>query len=697
MMQTLHGTFGFPSGIILTALATAWLCFPSIDAAKAQGSSATVYEMDVSGLDAAVKPGENFFKHVNGAWEKRTEIPPDRSQWGVWEVLQEEVERRTAALLESAPKPVATARSDERKAADYFAAYMDEAGIEIKGLDPLKPQLARIEALKDRKALSRWLGQQLRADVDPLNYTQFHTARLFGLWVSLDLNMPGRYAPYLLQGGLGMPDRDYYVDTSPRMAEIRAQYQAHVAAVLRMAGIPDVEAKAARIVELERAIANVHVSREESVDVLKANNPWKRSAFSARAPGLDWITFFRAAGLNGQTTVIVWHPGAITGLSALVASVPLATWKDYLTFHEIDRRSNILPKAFVAERFAFHEKVLSGTPELSPRWKRAVRAANAALGDAVGRLYVKKYFPPQSKAQVEALVRNIIAAFKTRIDRLEWMSPETKVKAQEKLATLYVGVGYPERWIDYGHLKVMRGDALGNEERAELFEYRRRLAQLRRKVDTTEWWMTPQTVNALNLPLQNAMNFPAALLQSPIFDPAAPAAVNYGAIGWIIGHEISHSFDDQGALFDAHGRLANWWTAEDLDHFKQSGAQLAAQFDTYRPFPDLALNGKLTLSENIADLAGLAVAHDAWLLSLGGKPAPLVPGYTGEQQFFLSYGGWRSKTREAALRQQIITDCHAPVEYRVNTVRNTDAWYSAFDVKPGEPLYLPSEDRVRIW
>jgi putative endopeptidase len=447
-MRTLPAAFGLPLSILLAALAIPCLCLSAVTAAKAQGAGATVYEMDVTGMDIAAKPGENFFKYVNGSWEKRTEIPPDRSQWGVWEVLEEEVERRTAPLLEAAMKPNAAARSDERKAADYFASYMDEATIEAKGLVPLKPQLAQIEALKDRKALSRWLGQHLRADVDPLNNTQFHTARLFGFWVSPDFNTPGRYAPYLLQGGLGMPDRDYYLDTSPGMAEIRTQYQAHVAAVLRMADVPDGEAKAVRIVELERAMANVHVSREDSADVLKANNPWKRSEFAARAPGLDWTAFFRAAGLDGQSTIIVWHPGAIIGLSALVASVPLATWKGYLTFHALDRRSNILPKAFVAEWFAFHERVLSGTPQLSPRWKRAVRAANAALGDAVGRLYVKEYFPLESKAQVEALVTNIIAAFKTRIDRLDWMSPETKVKAREKLATLYVGVGYPEQWVD---------------------------------------------------------------------------------------------------------------------------------------------------------------------------------------------------------------------------------------------------------
>jgi predicted metalloendopeptidase len=381
-----------------------------------------------------------------------------------------------------------------------------------------------------------------------------------------------------------------------------------------------------------------------------------------------------------------------------VASEPLQAWKDWLAFHAIDRHAGVLPAAFLREWFAFHGRTLSGTPQLAERWKLAVGATNGALGEAVGRLYVERYFPPETKAQVQALVTNVITAFGRRIDRLDWMSPATKAKAREKLSTLYVGVGYPERWIDYAGLDVVRGDAFGNAERASLFEYRRRLAQLRQPADRTQWWMTPQTVNAVNLPLQNALNFPAAILQPPSFDPAAPAAVNYGAIGATIGHEISHSFDDQGALFDATGRLANWWTKEDLAHFEASGAALAAQYDRYAPFPDLHVNGKQTLSENIADLAGLAAAHDAWAASLGGARSPDADGFTGEQQFFLAYAqSWRSKDREATLRQALITDGHAPDEYRADIVRNLDAWYDAFGVTPGQRLFLAPPDRVRVW
>jgi putative endopeptidase len=647
-------------------------------------------------MDTSVRPGNDFFQYANGGWLKATEIPPDRSNFGVDAVLVEEAAQRTRDLLKAALE--APAGSDARKAGDYYASYLDEAAIEAKGLSPLQSVLRRISRVSGRKALAQFLGEELRADVDPLNATNLQTDRLYGLFVSPDLNAPGRRVPYLLQGGLGLPERTYYLDASARMADVRAAYQVHIERVLTLAGIHGGKAKAARILALETKMAAVHASRADSEDVLKANNPWKRVEFTTHAPGLDWTTFFEAAGLDRQEVVFVWQPAAITGLAALVTSEPVSTWKEYLTFHAIDRHAPLLPKALLDEHFNFYGKTLNGTPQLAERWKRGVAATNDALGDAVGQLYVKRYFPPEAKAAVQAMVKNIIAAFGKRIDTLDWMAPPTKAKAKEKLTTLYVGVGYPEHWVDYGALEVVRGDAYGNADRVGSFEYRRRLAQLSQPVDVAEWWMTPQTVNAVNLPLQNALNFPAAILQPPYFDVSATAAVNYAGIGAAIGHEISHSFDDQGSQFDAHGRLVDWWTPEDLAHFQASGAQLAAQFDGYRPFADLAVNGKQTLSENIADLAGLAAVHDAWLLSLGSAPAPAKDGFSGEQQFFLSYAqSWRGKSREQALRQQLITDGHAPAEYRGDTVRNLDAWYPAFDVKPGEKLYLAPKDRVRLW
>jgi len=534
--------------------------------------------------------------------------------------------------------------------------------------------------------------------VDALNNTHFHTPNLFGLWVAADLDDPTNYIPILLQGGLQMPDRDYYLDPSPHMAAIRTKYRAHIAAMLMLAHIPDARAKAERILDFERRVAQAHWSRADSEQVRKTNNHWSRAVFEQRAPGLDWQAFFAAAHLERAPRFIAWQPSAIVGLSAAASREPLETWKEYLTFHAIEHAAPYLPKAFVEEHFAFYEGVLSGTPQLPARWKRGIEATNNALGDAVGKLYVARYFPPSEKARAEAMVRNLLAAYRVRIERLDWMTPETKRKAEAKLATLKVSVGYPETWRNYSALEVIRGDAVGNAARAEEFEYRHNLDKLGRPVDRSEWVMTPQTVNAVNLPVLNAINFPAAYLQPPSFDPHRPMVMDYGATGSVIGHEISHSFDDQGALFDASGKLANWWTEADFAHFEAAGARLAAQYDRYRPFPDLAVNGRQTLSENIADVAGLSAALDAYHLSLNGPPGPTLDGFSSDQLFFLSFAQHnRTKIRPAALRQQIVTDGHAPSRYRADTVRNIDAWYTAFGVEPGMTLYLAPADRVRVW
>jgi putative endopeptidase len=664
---------------------------------EAPAASAT-QGLDVAGMDRSISPGDDFFAYANGAWLKSTEIPSDRSSYGVGAMLVELTNKRTADLIQEAASGQSAASAEARKVGDYYAAFMDEAGIETKGLQPLQATLDAIATIEDRRGLARVLGSMLRADVDALNATNFYTDNLFGLWVAQDLNDPSHYSPFLLQGGLGMPDRDYYLDSSPQIAAIRTTYQPHIASVLKLANIVEPDAKAARIVDLEKRMASVHVSRVDSADVTKGNNHWTRHDLETRAPGLDWQAYFTAAGLERQRDFVVWHPSAMTGLSALTASQPLQTWKDYLTVRALEHASPFLPKAFVQERFAFYGKTLAGTPALRDRWKRAVDATSAALGEAVGKLYVQRYFSPAEKARAEAMVRNLMVAFGIRIERLDWMSPETRTKARAKLATLKVGVGYPDKWLGYSGLMVVPGDALGNAQRAELFEYHRNVAKLGQAIDRTEWAMTPQTVNAVNLPVMNALNFPAAILQPPFFDPNRPAAMDYGSMGATIGHEISHSFDDQGALFDATGELHNWWTKGDFAHFQGSSARLAAQYDAYHPFPDLALNGKQVLSENIADLAGLAVAYDGYRLSLGGKPAPVVEGFTGDQQFFVSYAqGWRTKTREPALRQQVITDGHSPDEYRADTVRNLDSWYAAFDIKPNARLALAPTDRVRVW
>jgi predicted metalloendopeptidase len=654
--------------------------------------------IDLEGMDRAVAPGDDFFRYANGSWLRATEIPPDRGGYGAAVMVVDRVDERTAALIRDTASSDAAPGSDARKIADFYASYMDAEGIEAKGLEPLRPTLDRIAAIADRRSLARLLGATLRADVDVFNSTNLYTDNLFGLWVAQDLDDPSRYVPFLLQGGLDMPDRAYYVDPSPRMADVREQCQAHMARVFELAGVTEAKAAAARVFDLERRIAQAHVSRQDSEDVQKGHNRWTRGEFDTRAPGLDWGAYFEEAGLSDQRDFVVWQPSAVIGLSALAADQPLEAWKDYLVFHAIDHHSAFLPEAFGAERFAFHGKALTGTPQRRERAKRGVDATNFALGEAVGRLYVQKYFPPAAKARVQEIVARIQAAFGRRIDALPWMAASTKAKAKAKLAVLKVGVGYPDRWRDYGPLAIVRGDALGNAQRVELFEYREALARRGRPVDRSEWVMTPQTVNAVNLPALNAMNFPAAILEPPFFDPARPLAMDYGAIGATIGHEISHSFDDQGAQFDDTGRLRNWWTKEDLEHFHGSAAKLVKQYDAYRPFSDVAVNGTLTLSENIADVAGLAAAYDAYQASLQGRPAPVVAGLTGDQQFFLSYAqSWRTKMREALLRQRIVGDSHAPDEYRADAVRNLDAWYAAFGVKPGQALYLAPGERVRVW
>ena len=653
--------------------------------------------IDQAAIDTSVKPGDDFFAFANGTWVKNTEIPADRSSYGNFAVLDNLVQKRTADLISNAAKN-AKAGSPASKIAAYYSAYLDASAIEKLGTAPIAAALTRIDAIENRTQLAAALGATLRADVDVLNSTNLHTENLLGLWVAQDLSDPSKYSAFLLQGGLVMPDRDYYLNPSAHMAEIRAQYQTHIEKVLQLAGIPDAHQQAARVYALEQRIAAAHASRADSEDVLKGNNHWSVQEFATRAPGLDWPVFFGSARLGAQREFVVWQPAALTGISALVGSEPLADWKAFLRFHYVEARSAYLPEAFVEEHFSFHDRILSGTPQQQARWKLAVAETNEALGEAVGRLYVEKYFPASEKARAEAMATNLLAAFAARIDKLEWMAPQTRAEAKAKLAVLKIGVGYPDHWRSYAGLRVMPADAFGNAERAELFEYQRNLGKFGHPVDRSEWVMNPQLVNAVNLPAMNALNIPAAILQPPYFDPRRDPAMDYGGTGGTLGHEISHSFDDQGALFDSHGRLRNWWTEQDYAHFKAAGAQLAAQFDAYHPFADASVNGKQTLSENIADVAGLSAAYDAWQMTRKPGAAPVIAGYTLEQLFFISYAqSWQNKTREAAARRRLVTDGHAPAEYRADTVRNLDPWYQAFNVQPGQKLYLAPTDRARIW
>ena len=667
-------------------------------AQQQQAAQGTQSGIDKTLMNTSVKAGDDFNEYANGAWMKNTEIPGDKSNISVFSVINDEAQKREAALISDIVNSNPAAGSDEARIANFYKAYMDTGAIEKRGLAPIKPDLDRIEAIGDKGALAEAIGHTLRADADPLNATNFHTENLFGVFVTQGFNDPTKTVPYLLQGGLGLPDRDYYVSSDPAMAKLRSDYTPYVAKILTLAGFPNAQARAQKIVALETKLAQAHATLQASQESTTANNPWKRADFDKKAPGVDWGRLLGAAQLSNQQDFIIWQPGAVTKTAALVGSEPLDVWRDWLAFHRINQRTSVLPKAFDDAHFAFYGTQLNGQPQQQTRDKRALASLDASVGDAVGKRYVDKYFPASSKADIDGMVKNIKAALEKRIDALAWMAPATKAEAKKKVATMVVGIGYPNSWRDYGSLDIRGDDAFGNLDRAQLANYQYQLSKIGKPVDKTEWWLEPQTVNAQNQPLQNSLNFPAAILDKGFYDPAADAAAKYGAIGSVIGHEISHSFDNLGATFDATGKLRNWWTPADFAHFNQAGAALAAQYDAYEALPGLHLNGKQELGENIADVAGLAAAYDAWKASLGGKPSPVIDGLTGDQRFFLAYAqSHRGKLRDAALRARIATDVHAPGPWRVLTVRNIDAWYPAFNVQPGQKLYLARGKRITVW
>lgn len=699
-------TFALPVAAPRTALhvsrAALIACLLPFALAAARAQSAAppppVHGIAIANMDTTIQPGDNFYLYANGAWIARTQIPADRAGLGVFSILDDLSSKRTNQLIEDAAKSNPPAGSNARKIADLYNTYMDEKGIEALGQAPLQSHLKEIAAIRDRRELALALGKTLRVDVDMLNNTQLSTSNLFGLWVAPGFSDSDHYVPYMLQGGLALPNAGYYLTDSDAMKQIRERYTTHVTTLLRLASFDHPDTRAAAVIALEASIAKTHLSIAEIEDIARANNPWARADFSRKAPGLDWNAFFQGAGLTHQQQFIVWTPTAVSGEAALVASTPLNVWKDWLAFHLIERYSGVLPAAFAEEQFSFFGKTLSGVQQQRPRWQRGVAVVNAYLGDAVGQIYVQRYFPPEAKARAQTMVANLIAAFHKRLDALAWLAPSTRAEAHAKLDSLYVGIGYPETWKDYSAYDVRLGDAFGNSFRASLWNYQRWISRLGSPVDRHEWCMTPQTVNAVNMPLQNSLNFPAAILQPPFFDNAAPDAFNYGAIGSIIGHEISHTFDAEGSAFDDKGRVRNWWTPADHAHFDEEARALEQQFDTYEVFPGLHVNGKQTIDENIADLGGVAAAYDGFHATLKGADAPMQNGFTGDQQFYIAFAqNWGSKTRDASLRNQVMLDPHAPGQFRAETVRNFDAWYKAFNVQPGDKLYLAPDQRVRIW
>ncbi|MEO8754136.1 MAG: M13 family metallopeptidase [Casimicrobiaceae bacterium] len=676
----------------LLAAAGLWA---SVTVACAQTAAAPSHRATEAGVDASIQPGDDFFAYANGDWLKATPMPAANERWGARNEIDDLTRRQIAQLIDDATaEPVG---SYARKVADFRAAYLNEAAIEAKGIAPLKPLLQRIDRVRDKAALTRLLGSGMRADVDPLNWGVYDSSHLLGLSVEEGNHGEKTYVAYLLQGGLGLPDRDHYFNAAPRMQLLRTQYVEYIGRLLALAGFDHAPQRAAAVMALETAIAQSHATREKSANDANADNLWTRADFSRQAPGMDWAAFFAAAGLARQDAFVVWQSGAVTGAAALVASQPLQVWKDYLRFHVIDRHADVLPRAFAVQAAALRTAA-SGQAQQAPRAQRAVDATQQALGEALGRMYVERHFPPAYKARVQAIAANVIAAFRQRIEAVTWMSPASRTMALSKLQTLYFGLGYPEQWQDYSSLTVDPRDAAGNLLRVAERNYRNAVARLGQPVDMTEWGMSPQTVGAVLIFQQNAYNFPAALLQPPKFDPAASDAANYGAIGAIIGHEVSHTVDTLGAEYDAEGRLLHWWTPEDLARYQAASEPLVQQFGSYRPFPDMSINGKLTLTENIADLGGLAAAFDAYRRTLGSKVDD--PDYVRQQdrQFFIGFArSWRSKLGEDAMRTQVATNDHAPESYRIATVRNIDAWYDAFDVLPGQRLYLEPKARVRIW
>jgi predicted metalloendopeptidase len=661
------------------------------------GGAGSVLGINVAAMDKSIAPGNDFYGYANANWMKATDIPADRSNVGSHTIADRETEARITALVGDIVRSEPAAGSDAARIKAYYTAYNDRAGIDAAGLAPVQGDLDRFAAIASKADLSRVLGEQLRADVDPLNATDFQTENLFGAFVTQAL-AGGEVVPYLLQGGLGMPEREYYLSADAKMAGLRTQYRAYIEQVLNAAGMSDAAARAERIFALETKIATAHATRAESEDFANSADEWMRGEFASRAPGIDWNAFFAAAQLGNQAKFAAYHAKAITRLSALVASEPLDSWKDWLAFHQLSMNADVLPVKFDDARFAFYGTALSGTKAIRPRDKRALNALSDAMGDAVGKLYTEKYFPASAKAEVQAMVGEIKAAFAQRVSAIDWMAPATKQEALAKVRSIVVGVGYPDRWTSYDGLTVTASNAYANKQAAQKLRYARQLAKIGKPLDRGEWWMNAQLVNAVNLPVQNGLNFPAAILQRPFFDARADPAFNYGAIGAVIGHEISHSFDNNGAAFDASGKMRNWWTDGDAKKFDAAGKALAEQYDSYEALPGLHVNGKLTLGENIADVAGLAAAFDAYHASLKGKAAPVIEGFTGDQRFFIAYAqGWASKMRDEALRGRIATDGHAPGMFRALTVRNIDGWYAAFGVKPGDKLYLPPEQRVRIW
>jgi putative endopeptidase len=684
--------------ILLSAGAAAALAFaaggaPAADAPNPAETAQTLaspkygtWGFDLSGMDRSVKPGDDFFKFANGKWDERTEIPPDRTRYGNFNKLRELSEHRMHAILEDA----AAGKLDDPDAAKIAAGYqafMNEALAEKLDAKPIAPELAQVRKVKSKDEFTALMGKS--------NTTGF--ASIFPVGITVDAKAPTRYAVTATNGGLGLPDRDYYLQ--PNFAEKKAKYQAYVAQMLTMIGWAKPAENAKAIVDFESKLAEASWTRVERRDRDKTYNPMSPTELAAFTPGFDWNRYLVESGLPKLDRLVVTTNTAFPKVAKIYADTPLDTLKAWQAFHLADSAAPYLSKRFVDANWQFRQHELAGQPEQQARWKRAAAFMDSVIGESVGRVYVARYFPPESKAKMDALVGDIRTALKARIETLDWMGPDTKARALEKLSKFTVKIAYPASWRDYSKLVLKKDDLYGDAVRAGAFDWQREVARLNGPVDKAEWGMTPQTVNAYYNFANNEIVFPAAILQPPFFDPDADPAINYGGIGGVIGHEISHGFDDQGRKSDGDGVLRDWWTAEDTSKFKTQADRLGAQYSAFEAVPGAHVQGGLTMGENIGDMGGLSLALDAYHASLKGRPAPVVDGLTGDQRVFLGWAQvWREKTREEALRQQVVTDPHSPAYFRVNgTIRNIPGWYEAWGVQPGDKLYVDPGQRVRIW
>ena len=662
------------------------------DAAKARPAITMVAQplsgLDRNGFDPAVRPQDDLFRAANGRWLKESPIPPDKADHGSFIALRDRSDERVRKIVEELAGTPQVPGTDAQRIGDYYRSYVDEAAIDGAGLAPLAPWLEQIDGLKNKAQLAALMGRLQGMVPTPVM-----------LGADVDAKNPGLYRADIWQDGLGLPNRDYYGKRDERYAKAREAYLAYLESLLSAGGAADAARAAKAVYALEEKLARVQWSPVDNRNPVKTYNPMAPAALARTAPGFDWAAFLKAGMLEGADRVNVSQPSYARGFAALAQSTPLATWQQYLRVRLLDGRAEVLPAAFREAHFAFHGKAIRGQQQDRARWQKATASLDGALGEAVGRIYVERHFSPAHKARMQELVGNLLAAYGESIDGLTWMSDVTKQRAKQKLAKYVAKIGYPDQWRDYSKLEVRAGDALGNAMRAGRFEYERQAARADKPVDRSEWGMTPQKVNAYYNPSFNEIVFPAAILEPPLFDMNADDAVNYGAIGAIIGHEISHGFDDQGSQFDGDGRLNNWWTAADRKAFDALGARLVAQYGAYEPLPGRKVNGKLTLGENIADLSGLQIAYRAYQISQRGKAVPVIEGLTGEQRFFLGWAqAWRSQRREERTLQLLTIDSHSPAEFRANGAAvNTDGFHETFGTQPGDGMFKPAETRIRIW